>query len=169
MTPPAPEKLILDACCGGRMFWFEREHPNVLYQDIRVEDHGCVPERPNFAVQPDVLVDFRAMPYPDKTFKHVVFDPPHLTSLGPQAYMAKKYGRLDRSTWREDLRKGFDECWRVLDDYGTLVFKWNEEDIPLRAVLACFSQKPLYGHPTAKSGKTKWVIFMKLPDEENKK
>ena len=26
---------ILDACCGGRMFYFEKNHPNVLYIDRR--------------------------------------------------------------------------------------------------------------------------------------
>lgn len=29
------EKLILDACCGGRMFWFNKKHPNALYVDQR--------------------------------------------------------------------------------------------------------------------------------------
>lgn len=28
---------ILDACCGGRMFYFEKNHPNVLYIDRRFE------------------------------------------------------------------------------------------------------------------------------------
>ena len=30
------EKFILDACCGGRQFWFDKEHKNVLYVDKRV-------------------------------------------------------------------------------------------------------------------------------------
>lgn len=159
-------KFILDACCGGRMFWFDRRHPNVLYQDNRVEEHGCILVRPSFAVQPDVIADFRNMPYPDKTFKHVVFDPPHLFSLGEKSWMRKKYSVLKKDAWKEDLRLGFNECWRVLDDYGTLVFKWNELELGLREVLECFSQKPLYGHPTANKGKTKWVIFMKIPENK---
>ena len=27
---------ILDACCGGRQFWFDKENPNVLFADCRV-------------------------------------------------------------------------------------------------------------------------------------
>src|SRR4030067_1040132 len=27
---------ILDACCGGRQFWFDKENPNVLFADWRV-------------------------------------------------------------------------------------------------------------------------------------
>ena len=37
-------------------------------------------------VSPDVIHDFTDMPYPDKSFKCVIFDPPHLikvvTNLG---------------------------------------------------------------------------------------
>lgn len=32
-------KIILDACCGSRMFWFNREHPDVLYVDSRELNH----------------------------------------------------------------------------------------------------------------------------------
>lgn len=26
---------ILDACCGGRMFWFDKAHPDAVYMDNR--------------------------------------------------------------------------------------------------------------------------------------
>lgn len=28
-------KPILDACCGGKMFYFDKNDPRVLFQDIR--------------------------------------------------------------------------------------------------------------------------------------
>lgn len=28
-------KKILDACCGGKMFYFDKNDPRVLFQDIR--------------------------------------------------------------------------------------------------------------------------------------
>lgn len=28
-----PRQRILDACCGSRMFWTHRDHPDVLYMD----------------------------------------------------------------------------------------------------------------------------------------
>jgi hypothetical protein len=42
--------------------------------------------------------------------------------------MAAKYGKLSES-WREDISKGFAECFRVLYSDGVLVFKWNETQI----------------------------------------
>ncbi len=33
---------ILDACCGGKMFYFDKNDPRVLFQDIReVETTLC--------------------------------------------------------------------------------------------------------------------------------
>ena len=79
-------KFILDACCGGRMMWFDKSHPNTLYIDNREEDKGVCKERPNFFVKPDKIMDFRAMEgLRDKSFKLVVWDPPHLKSLGKKA------------------------------------------------------------------------------------
>ena len=109
-------------------------------------------------VNPDVVGDFRNMPFEDNSFWHVVFDPPHLINAGNNSWLAKKYGRLDKETWKDDLKKGFDECMRVLKPNGTLVFKWNEDQIPLKIVLDLFGQTPLYGN---KRAKTHWVAFMK--------
>lgn len=162
-------KLILDACCGPRMFWFNKQNPNVLYQDIRQESKGYIPIRPSCEVSPDVLMDFRKMSHPDKIFKLVVFDPPHLLTGGENGWYRKKYGILDKATWKEDIKQGFAECWRVLDDYGTLVFKWNEESIPIKDVLKLFPIEPLFGHPTARSGKTKWCVFFKIPEVAKEK
>lgn len=27
-------KAILDACCGSRMFWFDRRHPDVVFMNL---------------------------------------------------------------------------------------------------------------------------------------
>lgn len=32
-------KLILDACCGSRMFWFDKKNPLALFADIRDEEY----------------------------------------------------------------------------------------------------------------------------------
>lgn len=57
----------------------------------------------------------------------------------------KKYGKLNRETWKDDIKKGFDECMRVLKPYGTLVFKWSEGEIKLSEVLKMIDHKPLFG------------------------
>lgn len=158
-------KFILDVCCAGRMFWFNKEHPNTIYNDIRKEEKGFIVARPNYEVNPDTMMDFRDLKFPSRSFKLIVFDPPHIHRIGNKSWMAQKYGML-KKTWREDLKKGFDECWRVLEDYGTLIFKWSESEISIKEVLSLFDKTPLFGHPTARSGNTKWFAFMKIPDDK---
>ena len=149
-------KPILDACCGSRMFWFDKQNPDVVFMDNRELDDVLCDGR-KLIIKPDVLADFRAIPYPDNTFKLVVFDPPHLLNVGRTSWMAKKYGML-QDTWKKDIKKGFDECMRVLDEYGVLVFKWNEEQITIKEIMQTIGEKPLFGN---RRSKTHWMVFMK--------
>ena len=149
-------KPILDACCGSRMFWFDKNNPAVVFMDNRELDDVLCDGR-KLIIKPDVLADFRAIPYPDNTFKLVVFDPPHLLNVGRTSWMAKKYGML-QDTWKKDIKKGFDECMRVLDEYGVLVFKWNEEQITIKEIMQTIGEKPLFGN---RRSKTHWMVFMK--------
>lgn len=148
---------ILDVCCGSRMFWFDKNHENTLFVDKR-EHYEELTTGHVINVSPDVVADFRNLPFKDETFYHVVFDPPHLLHAGESSWLAKKYGRLNKETWSQDLKQGFDECMRVLKTNGTLVFKWNEEQVRLREILDIFETQPLYGNQRAK---THWVVFMK--------
>lgn len=157
------QKLILDPCCWSKMFRFDKDHPNVVFGDIRSEQHILCDGR-TLAIQPDEIMDFRSIQYPDKSFKLVVFDPPHLKTLGKNSRMAKKYGVLSVDR-RKDIKQWFEECWRVLDDYGTLIFKWSEKEISLKEVLSLFHTQPLFGHTTGRNGKTIWACFMKIPTQ----
>lgn len=147
---------VLDACCGSRMFYFDKSNPDVIFADCRELETTLCDGRA-LAIKPDIKMDFRNMPYDDNTFKVVVFDPPHLIHAGTGSWLAKKYGILP-SEWAEYLKKGFDECMRVLEPGGLLVFKWNEEQIKLSDVLKEFNKKPLLGD---QRGKTRWLIFIK--------
>jgi hypothetical protein len=160
-----PEKIILDACCGGRMMWFNKHHPNALYIDNRIAEKGHIQGgfNPNNEVKPDTIMDFRELTFPNKTFRLVVFDPPHMKTLTETSIMRKKFGCLNDQTWKADLRKGFSECWRVLMDYGVLVFKWAEDEIKLKEVLELAPAEPLFGHTTGSKSKTHWLCFMKIP------
>lgn len=111
-------------------------------------------------IRPDVVGDFRKMPFPDNSFYLVLFDPPHLNNLGESSWLAKKYGRLLPS-WEDDIRQGFEECMRVLKPNGTLIFKWNEQQIPTARIIEIIGQKPLFGHTSGKGGKTIWMCFLK--------
>lgn len=153
-------KKILDACCGSRMFWFDKENPNVIFADIRNENHTLCDGR-ELNIKPDLQMDFRSMPFEDNVFKLVIFDPPHLKHLGKTSWMGKKYGVLNE-TWKEDLKIGFNECMRVLEPNGILIFKWNEDQIKVSEILNAINQEPLIGHKSGKSAKTHWLTFMKL-------
>ena len=153
------DKPILDACCGSRMFWFDKENPNVVFSDIRNEEITLCDDR-QLIVNPDITADFRDLPFENESFYMVVFDPPHMNKLGKSSWMAQKYGVL-LPTWEEDIRQGMNECMRVLKDHGTLIFKWNEAQITLNKVLSVIDYVPLFGHVTGKHGRTIWVSFMK--------
>lgn len=147
------------------MFWFDQSNSNVLFVDKRRVEPRIVGKGKQGRmrkVMPDEVMDFRHLDLESDRFSLVVFDPPHLHSLGENSFMAETYGRLDRSTWRDDLTKGFSECFRVLKPDGVLVFKWNEYDIPLKEVLSLTPVKPLFGHHSGKTSKTHWVCFMKI-------
>lgn len=145
------------------MMWFDKHNPAVLYVDKREVSAELCDGR-MFEVKPDEIADFTNLPYADKSFKLVVFDPPHLVRAGDDAYMAIKYGKLPKQ-WQAVLRDGFNECMRVLDDYGTLIFKWNEYQIPTNDVIEAIGQQPLFGHISGKAAKTHWMTFIKLPSD----
>ena len=152
-------KHILDCCCGSRMFWFDKKNPAVVFADIRELDTELCDGR-KLEVKPDIMADFRNLPFKDNSFKMVVFDPPHLHKLGKTSWMAQKYGVLLPS-WEHDIKEGFNEAMRVLQPYGTLIFKWNEIQITTSKILKVIGVVPLFGHPSGKHGRTKWIAFMK--------
>ncbi|MES2319958.1 MAG: SAM-dependent methyltransferase [Pseudomonadota bacterium] len=160
-------KRVLDPCCGSRMMWFDRGHADVVFGDQRSEtivvtdrSHGNASGTRTLEIAPDTMMDFRDMPFDDGQFKLIAFDPPHLERAGPKSWLAAKYGKLSEN-WREDLKAGFAECFRVLDDDGVLVFKWNETQVKVREVLECTPVQPLFGHPSGRKGLTHWYVFMK--------
>lgn len=146
---------ILDACCGSKMFWFQKDRKDTVYMDNReLEDTLC--DGRKLEIKPDLIADFRNIPFNDNTFKLVVFDPPHLLRVGEHSWL-KKYGMLVHN-WQKDIKQGFSECFRVLEKNGILVFKLNEEQIKLNEILKLTSQKPLFGN---KRAKTHWLVFLK--------
>lgn len=152
-------KKILDPASSSRMFYFDKQDSRVLFGDIR-ELETTLSDGRNLVIKPDVITDFTNLQFENETFKMVVFDPPHMTSLGENSWMAKKYGRLT-GDWQTTLKSGFAECFRVLENDGFLVFKWNETDVPTKEILALTNQKPVFGHISGKRSQTHWILFMK--------
>lgn len=159
-------KKVLDATCGSRMIWFDKNNPIALYVDRRELEDEAIWKSGNgkavryCTVKPDVVADFTNLPFEDESFYLVVFDPPHLTTLGENSWLCKKYGKLD-DNWPCVLKDGFDECMRVLKTNGTLVFKWNEYEIPVKSVIEAIGTRPLFGNRSGKQGKTHWMCFFK--------
>ena len=153
-------KKIIDVCCGSKMFWFDKNNPNVEFCDNRVvPKHEFYPHR-YIEINPDTVCDFTKLPFADKSFKLVVFDPPHLTQVGSTSWLALKYGRLTGS-WQDMLKKGFEECFRVLDTDGVLIFKWSEVQVPLKEILKLCPYRPLFGNRSGKHNNTHWLCFYK--------
>lgn len=151
---------ILDVCCGSRMFWLNKSDKRALFTDIRCEHHTLC-DGHKLHIMPDVIADFRALPFADGSFAQVIFDPPHLVRVGENSWMGKKYGALNRKTWQDDIRQGFSEAFRVLRPQGTLVFKWNETQIPISRIIALTPQQPTIWQRTGKADKTHWLLFLK--------
>jgi hypothetical protein len=149
------------------MMWLDKQDPRAVFVDQRSEtitvtdnSRGNASGQRVLTIEPDFLMDFRALPFPDSAFKLVAFDPPHLVHAGPRSWLAAKYGKLGPN-WRDDLSQGFVECFRVLEIGGTLVFKWNETQVKLREILALTPEKPLFGQMSGRNGLTHWLVFMK--------
>ena len=123
---------ILDACCGSRMCWFDKHNPEAVYMDIRQETDTLCDGR-TLEVKPDIVGDFRDMPFESESFP----------------------------TWADDIKQGFSECMRVLKPNGVLIFKWNEQQISTDKILEIVGKQPLFGHTSGKGNHTIWMCFMK--------
>lgn len=155
----------LDICCGSRMFWFDRQNENAIFIDKRSESHELIDASSvggirNLTIKPNVQADFEYLPFRDNQFPMVVFDPPHLLRNGKNGWLAKKYGKLG-ADWKQSIAAGFREAFRVLRPEGTLIFKWNEYEIPVSQVVALSPHQPLFGNRCGKQNKSHWLVFCK--------
>lgn len=154
------EKRVLDPCCGGKSMWFDPDNKDAAFMDIRsgrIELHTGR----SFVVAPDIIGDVREIPYPNESFYLVVLDPPHLKYAGERGWLAKRYGKLDKGSWRSFIKQAFEESMRVLKPNGTLIFKWSEVDIKVSEVIDAIGVQPLFGHRTRQHGCTIWMTFLK--------
>lgn len=95
------EKRVIDVACGSKMFWFDKDNPDVEFCDKRaIERQEYYPGR-YIEISPDTVCDFTALPFPDGAYKLAVFDP-----AAPQAGRRKlvdcyeiwrTQGRLERN------------------------------------------------------------------------
>jgi len=153
------DALVLDACCGSRMFWFDKNNPITLFHDKREIDTSLCDGR-QLIVNPDVIGDFTCLEFESEKFKLVILDPPHLKNVGEKSWTYLKYGKLPKD-FKPYLKSMFDECFRVLESDGILIFKWNEDQIKTSEIVALSPYSPMVGHKSGKQQRTHWIVFMK--------
>lgn len=74
-------------------------------------------------------VDFTDLPWADRSFDAVVFDPPYKLNGTPDADIDERYGVHQPTRWQDRMqliRKGLVECARVLSD-GYLLLKCQDQ------------------------------------------
>ena len=156
------DKIIIEACCGGRHKKIQKNNPNTVFMDIRAVERGTISLQPNWCVEPDIVSSYTNMPFEDNSFNLINWDIPH--KLGKdKGIITMKYGHLDPENWKETTAQGFIECMRVLKKYGVLIFKFNDVSISFKEVLDLFPIRPLFGTPTKKGvNNTAFFVFMTM-------
>lgn len=154
-------KPILDVCCGGKMFYFDKNNDSVLFCDKRQFETKI--DEKFFSVKPDMLIDFKFLPFKDESFHLVIFDPPHIIRGSEKSFMVQKYGLLPKN-YKEELAKGFKECMRVLKTNGVLIFKWSEAQVKLNEILKCFNEEPLIAQRSSRT--SHFCVFFKINPAE---
>jgi SAM-dependent methyltransferase len=154
------EKEVLDACCGGKHWWFNKNDEEILGMDIRQVKKGVLEIQPNWSVEPEIISSYCDMPFNDETFSLIIWDIPHKLKKD-NGLITKKYGFLGEN-WKKETQEGFNECWRVLRKHGTLIFKWSDLDVKVSEMLNLFHTKPKAGTITKKGvNNTYFLIFYK--------
>lgn len=149
---------ILDATCGKRIMWLQKYHPDVVYLDIRP------------LVKPQIVADVCYLPFQDKVFDLVIFDPPHV-NMGKNSKMGQRYGAFTMAYIRYAVAAGFVEISRVLKDDGAVLFKWNTHDIKTPQILELIPCQliPLIAQGTTLPGRNTSETFWFTLIKSNKK
>src|SRR5947209_5206647 len=143
--PKAPPRRILDATVNAGRFWLGSRR-NVIGMDIDARH------------RPNVVADHRRMPFQDKCFDVVVYDPPHIPNQGKDR--GKDFNRRFGLVLKSSLEQGYNfshlypafvrEAYRVLCEDGVLFckiadyvhghrFQWAHMELLQAAVNAGFT------------------------------
>jgi hypothetical protein len=150
---------ILDISAGRRAVWFDKDHRDAIYVDIRPE------------VEPTVVADARALPAGiGADFDLIVFDPPHKNNAA-SGKMAHNYGHWTAEQIRDIVTGSAKEAHRVARPDALMAFKWNDHTRKLTSVLVWLSPwwEPLFGHGVSGQHRhgsmTSWVMLRRREGE----
>ena len=158
--------MILDATAGNRMMWAHTNKKNdyVVFMD----------NESNLAIPPDVLAVWQYLPFRDKVFDCVIFDPPH-SRFGKNSIHQDTKGERGRwwgnlsKRWQTDFFKAAQEFLRV--SY-ILCFKWNETSHYIDKILALFKPWKIrymkkHESPMKRGTSTTWWVAFVGAGKEN--
>jgi len=154
---------ILDATCGFKGIWFQKNHPFVTFLDVRNGKYYHISKsgkKKCTTIKPDVVSTWKDAPFPDDYFDMVVFDPPHIIQ-NVNCNMVVDYGNLNPNTWKKDLSDGIKKLFKLLKEEGVFILKWNECNKSIDEILNLFPYKPLFGTRTGLNNKNIWLVFIK--------
>jgi len=161
---------ILDATCGFRGIWYQKNHPLVTFMDrrkgkVEFENSSTLSRYRSYKINPEVVSEWKDAPFPDNHFDMIVFDPPHMIKKEgtKECNMMKPYGYLNEKTWRQDLQQGIKKLFDILKPNGVFILKWCENSVRVEEILKLCPYTPLFGSNTKSKGKTQnfWILFLK--------
>ena len=76
------QKRIIDVACGSKMFWFDKNNPDVEFCDVRTLDRTEYYPGHYIEIAPDTVCNFTNLPFADNSFYLVVFAPPTCHTQG---------------------------------------------------------------------------------------
>lgn len=161
--------MILDATCGLKQMWFQKDDQETIYLDMR---YGAIqysekqfkrrPDYRNRIIKPTIQADNRYLPFKDGMFDMVLFDPPHMITNIESSEIQHTYSVLHPITWAKDMSIAIKELFRILKPKGFFIFKWAENSAALKEALKLFPCEPLFGsNPQYPQHKTWWIVFRK--------
>jgi len=156
---------VLDATCGDRGVWVDKDDERAVFADLRVREPGFHgQEGRSYAVQPEIQADVRDLPFAAGAFDAAVYDPPHKVKPDGMTRLSgsveRKYGALHAETWQRDLTDAFAELWRVVRTDGTVAFKFSDQQLDFDSVVSLTPSPPLVGTTTKKQNtETRWFLF----------
>lgn len=160
---------ILDATCGQRGIWYQKNHPYVTFMDKREGIFNSKTLNQSFKnsriikIKPDVVSDWKNTPFNDEEFDMIIFDPPFIIRKDgntPNTFVVT-YSYLPKNRWEQELKLGIIEFFRILKKDGIFIFKWDEVDIKLKRVLKLFPYPPLFGSRVGQKNNMHWIVFIK--------
>ena len=180
--------MILDATAGNRLIWENKNSSNIIYLDFNKR----------LQVTPSIFGDNRHLPFKDKVFDTVFFDPPYASGYKTHFWSFanitefREYGKWGECHGKIPQYYGIDlyknkshlfkyiflalyEIFRVLKDDGMLWFKWNNFEIAFHKIHGLFDswQKLIQlnvtdNKQTNSDIQTVWVAYEKSHSSQSK-